>query len=321
VDNSLLYRVITEQATAAERRAVETWRAASRANESRYRELAVILQGTRQLTPITSSPPPVLDVLRTAANRSHGRRRRYWTRTGLGLIAATLALTTALTLRQSHGDAPPEQFGFEELVTGAEQTVTVALRDGSVMRLAPLSRARIPVHEGTREVHLVGRAFFSVARRNGTPFTVRTQGGDVTVLGTQFDVDARNDDVRLLVVEGKVALSAVRGGETYVERNQEARVVDGQLRPTLVEIPTARDSSRWVGRFLAFQGTPLQEVANEISRAYGVRVTIADSSLTSQTVTSWFSDRSLEDVVRIVCTIVAMACEVEATDVRFGKSP
>jgi ferric-dicitrate binding protein FerR (iron transport regulator) len=143
----------------------------------------------------------------------------------------------------------------------------------------------------------------------------------VTVLGTQFDVDARNSDVRLTVVEGKVALAGARGGETRVERGQQARVVEGRVVPAVVAVPAARDSARWVGRFLAFQGASLQEVARELEQAYGVRVTLADPALASQSVTSWFSDRPLEEVVRVVCSLVAAECAVTGDGVTIGRSP
>ena len=169
-----------------------------------------------------------------------------------------------------------------------------------------------------REVHLTGRAFFSVAKRNGLPFRVKTRGGEVTVLGTQFDLDAENEDVRLVVVEGKVALAAARGGEAQLVRGEEARVVEGQLLPT-VQLPEAREVTRWVGRFLAFQGTPLSEVAHEIEQAYGAKVTIVDTTLSQQTVTNWFSDRPLDEVVRVVCAVVATECEVQGNAVTMGK--
>jgi len=208
--------------------------------------------------------------------------------------------------------------GFEEMVTCDNQTATVSLRDGSVMRLAPRSHVRFRVREGSREVYLTGHAFFSVTKQNGPPFVVRTQGGDVTVLGTQFDLNASNNDVRLVVVEGRVALAAAGGGETRVDHGQEARVVEGQLLPT-IHLAEARSETRWVGRFLAFQATPMTEVAREIENAYGARVRIADSTLAAQTLTNWFSDRSLDEVVRVICAILATECAVEGSQVTIGK--
>lgn len=318
MDDSLLFRAIKGQTNPSEQHAVSAWRKASPEHETRYQELQAVLRATAATRTVGSAPPPVLEVLEGVARRQRDAGRRTASRragVAAGLAAVLLA---GVGLERWPSREPADPFGFEEMVTGENQTVTVAMRDGSVMRLAPQSRARLRVQNGMREVQLTGRAFFSVAKRDGLPFVVKTSGGEVTVLGTQFDLHATNEDVRLVVVEGKVALAAARGGETQVERGQEVRVVDGQLQRT-VQLASPREETRWVGRFLAFQGTPLSEVASEITRAYGARVTIADSSLADQTVTNWFSDRSLDEVVRVVCTLVVAECSVEGLDVVIGR--
>lgn len=318
MDDHQLFRDIKGQASDAERRRILAWRQSSSANESRYQDLRRVLDATRASMRIETSPPPVLDILKVAASRERLLPRSPWVRRS-ALIAAGLAAVAVLSFGvdrlRNRGD-----FGLEEMVTGDQQPVTVALRDGSVMRLAPRSKARIRVRDGLREVHLTGRAFFSVAKRDGLPFVVKTAGGDVTVLGTQFDVDASDANVRLVVVEGKVAMTAARGGATNVTRGQRVRIVEGQLLPTET-VKELLDETRWVGRFLSFRDTPLTEVAHEIARAYGVKVTIADSTLASHTVTDWFSDRSLDDVVHVVCAIVAAECSVKDNEVVLGRSP
>ncbi|HNV74849.1 MAG TPA: FecR domain-containing protein [Gemmatimonadaceae bacterium] len=318
MDDSLLFRAIKGQTNPSEQLAVEAWRRASSQHEVRYQELKGVLAATTRPDRVASDPPPVLEVLEIAARRERMTRRATWTRRVAAVAGVAAVVVAAVTMQRQFAGSPPGDFGFEEMVTGDNQTVTVALRDGSVMRLAPRSHARIRVQEGLREVHLTGRAFFSVAKRNGLPFRVKTRGGEVTVLGTQFDLDAENEDVRLVVVEGKVALAAARGGEAQLVRGEEARVVEGQLLPT-VQLPEAREVTRWVGRFLAFQGTPLSEVAHEIEQAYGAKVTIVDTTLSQQTVTNWFSDRPLDEVVRVVCAVVATECEVQGNAVTMGK--
>lgn len=318
MEDSLLFRAIKGQTSPSEKRAVEAWRRASPQHEARYQELQALLAATARPVRPGSEPPPVLEVLAIAARRERSNRRGAWPRQAAAIAGVAAALVAAVTIQKQFAGDSTSDFGFEEMVTGDSQTVTVALRDGSVMRLAPRSQARIRVQEGLREVHLTGRAFFSVAKRNGLPFRVQTRGGEVTVLGTQFDLDANNEDVRLVVVEGKVALSASRGGEAHVARGEEVRVVEGQLLPT-VQLAEAREVTRWVGRFLAFQGAPLSEVAHEIEQAYGVTVTIADTTLSQQTVTNWFSDRPLDEVVRVVCAVVAAECEVQGNAVRMGR--
>ena len=320
MDEHVLYRAIKNETTPEERLAVDAWRRESPSNEARYQELRTLLQATARQSFVASEPPPVLEVLEVASRRERSQGRRTVTRRVVLSAASIAALLLAGVALDRSGVFGGGGFGFEEMVTGENQTATVALRDGSVMRLAPRSHARFRVRDGSREVYLNGRAYFAVAKRNGLPFMVRTAGGDVTVLGTQFDVSATNNDVRLVVIEGRVALSAARGGQTRVEHGEAARIVEGQLLPT-VQLTEARTESRWVGRFLAFRETPLTEAAKEIEQAYGAKVVIADTTLAHQTITNWFSDRSLDEVVRVVCAIVDTKCSVHGTEVTIGQSP
>jgi len=64
----------------------------------------------------------------------------------------------------------------------------------------------------------------------------------------------------------------------------------------------------------------MTEVAKEIENAYGAKVSIVDTTIAAQTVTNWFSDRSLDEVVRVVCAIVATECSVQGNTVTIGKS-
>ena len=59
-----------------------------------------------------------------------------------------------------------------------------------------------------------GEALFHVARDVEHPFIVETVGGDVTVLGTVFNVNAYSDEdyVQTTLVEGSVAFQRKRNG-------------------------------------------------------------------------------------------------------------
>ena len=54
-------------------------------------------------------------------------------------------------------------------------------------------------------------------------------------------------------------------------------------------VPNAAKMSDWVGKFLAFQATPMREVAREIEETYGIRVVIEDSVIANRTVTGTFT--------------------------------
>ena len=72
---------------------------------------------------------------------------------------------------------------------------TVLLADGTTVHLNAGSKLLYPVRfVGKRRiVTLEGEAYFDVRKDEEHPFVVRTRFGEVTVLGTAFNINAYND--------------------------------------------------------------------------------------------------------------------------------
>ncbi|MBM4186672.1 MAG: DUF4974 domain-containing protein [Gemmatimonadetes bacterium] len=320
VDDELLFRVLKRRASADEQELVRRWRAASPDHEARFEAVRQILEAASRANPwLLTTPPSTLDLLEEAARRDAPRSRSWrppwWLLGSVGVAAVAIA---AVGVWRAERPARPPALAISELVTGPDETSTIGLSDGTVVRLGGSSQLRFDPRADQRTVRLKGRAYFAVAKQEGQPFRVETEAGDLIVLGTRFDADARAGDLRTVVVEGRVAVTAARGGEARISAGQVSRVVDGKLLPT-VPIPDASGETKWVGRFLAFQNTPLKQAAREIERVYGVRVTV-DSAIAERTITTWLADRSLAEVVRIVCAASLATCLTEKNVVSISGS-
>jgi len=311
----LIFASLKGESTPSEEERLEAWRQAAAENEQLYQEtvrLWEVMGGAYQAD--QPGPPPIAaELVRSAgvkpiARQSDTFATRYGHRWWVGAAAAAAAvLVVGLALREVRQRGKDRsQFGADEFVTGAGETATVSLRDGTVIRLAPSSRLVLASGSSSREISFQGRAYFAVARDEAHPFRIRTPAGDVSVLGTRFDVQARENDLRLVVVEGRVALSA-RGEQTVVQKGELGRVLDGVTVPA-VKVPDADTTIDWVGNFVAFQSTPLRDVVAEIMRRYAVRIEIADSAVSGRTVSGWFAERSHEAILRVICTAVLAEC-------------
>jgi ferric-dicitrate binding protein FerR (iron transport regulator) len=317
MDDALLFRCVTDQATPAEAAAVAVWRRASAEHEQRYRDLEAILTAAMaaEAARRPGDPPSAREIVRRAGASVTGgvvalprvATRRSWTRPMLA-AAALLLVSFSLVggLRLFRGAYTTH--GVDQVVTGVSETATVELHDGTVVRLAPKSRLQV-VPGAERSVSLEGRAYFAVAKKGGKLFRIQTAAGEVTVTGTRFDLEAQSRNLRLIVVEGSVILSS-RHKRTTVTAGEMARVVGDSPAP-VVRVPEAGALVDWVGNFMAFQATPLTEVAREIERRFGVRVALADSALGNHTVTAWFADGSLDEVVDVVCVVTSARCSID----------
>jgi transmembrane sensor len=206
------------------------------------------------------------------------------------------------------GEHAGTAFGASELVTGASERVTARLADGSVIRLAPDSRIQLTGTRDSRDVWLNGRAFFAVAKDEARPFTVRTRVGEVLVLGTPFEVSVERDDMRVVVLEGRVTHAA--SGETVSVGPGEVSQIVGGASPAVEKVEDVHSLLEWMDHVLVFDSMPLRKVADEIERHCGVRVILPDSTLSIRTVTARFTDQSVEEVLMVICRIVDARCSV-----------
>jgi transmembrane sensor len=324
----LLFRVLKGLATPAEEEMVAQWCARSTANALHYEHLRQLLQLTADAhRPAAIDPAPTIaDLLAGSEGRAmqesrglgatsnRGRRRLIAYAVGAAVAGAVLA---PFALRTFHTPQADTLFGADEFVTGPTDLSTLHLRDGTIVRLAPHSRLRFTGRGSDREVSLQGRAFFAVAKQKGRPFRVRTRAGDALVLGTRFEVSVDDRELRLIVVEGRVALSTPLN-QVELKAGEMSKVMAG-TSAQVSAVPAVKPMMRWMGSFLVFQATPLPDVLKEIEGEYGVTVQLADSSLSTQTVTAWFAERRLDEVMRVVCKVIETHCEVVGRVVTIGR--
>lgn len=237
----------------------------------------------------------------------------------VGGLAAMLLLFFAVQRIWLPGrSAPP--LAVDELITGSGETNTIRLNDGSIVRLGPNSRLQVVDAGPGRQVLLEGRAFFAVASSEDNPFRVLTPTGRIRTLGTRFQVDAAATEMRVIVVEGRVALDGageeVQVGSGQMLRRSGPEIGTVEPAPSLAEL-----SSGWLGRFLIFKDTPLSRAIREIEQIYDVDVVIDATDDFDPTLTMWVSDRPLEEVLTIVCSVIGAHCEIEGRTVRMSPRP
>ncbi|PYP05321.1 MAG: hypothetical protein DMD25_00640 [Gemmatimonadetes bacterium] len=318
----LLARSLKGEALPEEEAMVREWRRTAPENEIEYRQLARLVEWAARVPELIEVPPRPSAAELIAPGRLGPRvipLRRRFSKVGMAWVtaaAAAIVLVVGTSFYSQVRGRPSagSVLGIREIATAKTEAATFELEDGTVIRLASSSRLQVLAGRSRREVALEGRAFFAVAH-DGTPFVIRTAAGEVAVLGTRLDLEARGRDLRVVVVEGHVALSTARQ-RTQLRAGEMGRVLNGAAVP-VVKVPDVDSFVEWTGNFLAFQSTPLHDAAREIERVYGARVDIQDDDLAHRVITAWFRDKSLAEVVDVVCLAVAARCSIESGVVRI----
>jgi transmembrane sensor len=200
------------------------------------------------------------------------RRKRALRQTGTALVAALAVFGGAMWLER------PNLFQdlTSDYVTARGERRTITLTDGSTVMLNADTAIDENFSVSERRVRLArGTAFFSVTK-TGTPFVVETEGGEVRVLGTQFDVRTNDSGSTVTLAEGSVEADA--GSQRAVLKpGEQIRFMPGGLGTVAAADLDATLAWR-DGRFV-FSEARLADVVAEIGRYRGGRIVIADDKL------------------------------------------
>ncbi len=143
---------------------------------------------------------------------------------------------------------------------------TIALLDGSEVILSAKSEISYTKKDwqNNRELHLNGEAFFKV--KKGSTFTVITKNGIVKVLGTQFNVNSKNDFFEVVCYTGKVKVSSKN--ETFILKPTESiRKIKNKIE-TLTKV---EPEPTWLNGVSTYKSTPLKYVLSDLEKQFNIK--------------------------------------------------
>lgn len=182
---------------------------------------------------------------------------------------------------------------------GAE--FNLVLGDGSHIWLNSDSRLRYPssFYGTERHVELSGEAFFEISRNEEMPFVVRANGVEVTVLGTEFNVNARSEeDIQTTLVTGKVEVNLADKSSVSLKPGEmaSANVPGGTMKAEKVNVQ--RYIAWRYGRF-SFENATMEEMMDELSLWYDVTVEFQNEHLKGERFTgSLQRSESIMDILK-----------------------
>jgi ferric-dicitrate binding protein FerR (iron transport regulator) len=224
------------------------------------------------------------------------RRRRVRWAWAPAVVVALLAVGWLYVSVPATVTAPAGAFAAVTLPDGS----TVELNSGSRLEY-PRAFWRLPfVAAEERPVRLVGEAYFDV-ERGPRPFVVETADAEVRVLGTAFNVRARDAATVVTVTEGRVRVEGAADAEAVVlGAGERARVAGG--------VPTAEAGGTapalaWREQGFAAQEQPLAAILAELERRYAVDISLTTAGAADDTLTLYFPHPTdAESILRDLCT-------------------
>lgn len=214
--------------------------------------------------------------------------------------------------------------GFFEQVNETGSPVNIQIEDGSTICLENNGRLKYKNAydtDSTRDVYLLGEAFFEVTKNPFKPFVVHANGVITEVLGTSFRVQANSDETNVVVSvrTGKVSVyapqkTAVSGNKVngvILLPNQEVRYEREQqsFNKKLVEVPQilplAADERNFV-----FENAPLKDVFKSLQDAYGIEILYNGEAMKNCFITAPLGSESLFEKLKIICQTIGATYEI-----------
>lgn len=191
------------------------------------------------------------------------KRRSLWSGRNLVMAAAAVAILLAgffFFLRQP-----------QMVKTAFAEQSEHTLPDGSVVYLNVDSKVTYHAKgwADARTIHLAGEAFFEVAK--GSTFEVQTEWGNVRVLGTSFNVRARNA-LDVACFTGQVEVDPVNKAAVKLLPGERVYQEEGGMS-LYREVFEPAEKKYWRRGELTYSATPLDDVFAEIERSFDIQVT------------------------------------------------
>ncbi len=177
-----------------------------------------------------------------------------------------------------------------ELNTLYAQQLNFQLPDGSNLAMNAGSDIDYNNKEFNRKrvINLEGEAIFEVEK--GESFTVSTDFGIVEVLGTSFNVFARDGQFEVSCKTGKVKVSTNDNSSFVIlSPGQEALLLNGKIQ----KIDRVYEEDDWIKGIHHFDNASLKDVINEMERQFDVNIEL-DKDFWTKNYTGFFENKSIE---------------------------
>lgn len=201
----------------------------------------------------------------TAGHRNNNRNRQY-RMIRLSLVAAAaIALLFWLNISA----------GIQKIIVDPGVTADIILPELSEVTVNAGSTVRYNEKhfKQLREIKLEGEAFFKVTP--GSIFKVITPQGNVTVVGTSFNVIARPGRFEVNCYTGKVKVQQEENDKVEITGGQRCFTTRKEDKLEMREFDPSATSPDWTRGKFTFQNQPLTVVVSELERQYGVMVKLA----------------------------------------------
>ena len=250
-------------------------------------------------------PAPDIDaIVKKTFRRIAVRKRNTVIISTISAILSAAAVILLAVFIHPYSDSklpgvPARNLNVFDTPSGA--VATLHLPDGSLLKVNAGSEVIYPDSFNARErrIFVDGEVYLDVAHDRNRPFIVCTDGFDVKVHGTKFNVRTSDDgNGNVVLAEGSVEVSVPGGSGIMLSPGQMASMAEGLISVSEVR---AEDHICWAEGYINLYGETIDKVAAMLSGHYGIPVSCSDT--TSRLYGKLEFKDSIEDVLKNIARL------------------
>jgi transmembrane sensor len=179
------------------------------------------------------------------------------------------------------------------------------LPDGSLVSINADSKItfRKSTFNKNRNLILEGEAFFDV--KKGESFVINTKLADIKVLGTSFNVTARENTFKVSCFTGKILIAY--GSKALTITSGESAMLNHNILTKFPDKNITSASSWRVGEFY-YENVSLNLIFNELERQFNITFVLPE--MEEMYFTGNFNNKNLVEALDIVCIPMGLTYEI-----------
>jgi len=172
-------------------------------------------------------------------------------------------------------------FNTINIPRGGEYNLVLA--DGTRVYLNAMSSFKYPVtfSGNSREVELIGEAYFEVRKDADRPFIIRTSAISIEVLGTSFNLNAYENTEKIVttLVEGRVKINSNNSNDSRLLAPEEQATFYTKNGQTEIKKVDVNLYTAWKDGNLIFYDSRLEDIMTTLTRWYSAEVLFREESV------------------------------------------
>lgn len=186
-----------------------------------------------------------------------------------------------------------------EIQVPSTKIYSFTLPDSSRVWLNSNSNIQFPshFHHAQRIVSIQGEAYFEVKPNKNQPFIVKTNHGDIRVLGTSFNIKNYNNGFEATLVEGNIEIKTSNYSK-QIKPLEKAIIAKGEIG--LYAADLEKDLA-WKQNLFLFRHDKLSDIIPQIENWYGIQSQYKTNKIHEETFSGTINrDVSLKQIVNIL---------------------